>query len=75
MKQVLIVDEAVLFREYLVNKLEENKVEAIVAVNGWDGISKMRSIVPDLIIMDYDLTRQGCMEILKHKKDSPTLLP
>jgi DNA-binding response OmpR family regulator len=73
MKQVIIIDEAVLFRDYLLNKLGENRVEATVAVNGWDGITKIRSIVPDLIIMDYDLNRQGCMEILKHKKESPTL--
>jgi DNA-binding response OmpR family regulator len=72
MKQVLVIDEALLFQEYLLSKLGENKVEGTVVGSGWDGISKMRSIVPDLIIMDYDLNRQGCMELLKHKKESPT---
>jgi len=74
-KQVVIIDETPLFREYLRGKLEENNIEATAAINGMDGLAKIRSIVPDLIIMDYDLSRQGCMEVLKQKKASPNLAP
>jgi DNA-binding response OmpR family regulator len=70
-KQVLIIDESPLFREYLRNKLTENEVEVNVAVNTLDGISKMRNLAPDLIIMDYHLSRQGYLEVLKQKRNNP----
>ena len=75
MKQVLIIDEATQFREYLVAKLEENNIEGSSAINGLDGITKLRNTIPDLVIMDFNLTRQGCMEILKQKKASAALAP
>ena len=75
MKSVLLIDEVPPFREYLKSKLEENEIEATSAVNGLDGITKLRNIVPDLVIIDYNLSRQGCMEVLKQKKASPNLAP
>lgn len=72
MKHVLIIDESELFREYLRRKLEESgEIESVVAVNGLDGIAKMRSVVPDLIVMDYHLTRRSCREVLEEKKRNP----
>jgi len=68
MKQVLIIDESPLFREYLRLKLEANGIEVIVGINAMDGISKMRVIAPDLIVLDYHLGRQGFMEVLRQKK-------
>jgi DNA-binding response OmpR family regulator len=71
LKQVLIIDESPLFREYLRNKLTENEVEVNVAINALDGVSKIRNLTPDLIIMDYHLSRQGYLEVLKQKRDNP----
>jgi DNA-binding response OmpR family regulator len=68
MKQVLIIDESPLFREYLRIKLTENDIDVHISVNTLDGISKIRNVSPDLIIMDYHLSRQGCMEVLKAKR-------
>jgi len=71
MKQILIIDESSLFRDYLRQKLEENGVEVSIGISVVDGVSKMRKLVPDLVIMDYHLSRQGIMEILKQKKADP----
>ncbi|MDR2258747.1 MAG: response regulator [Treponema sp.] len=71
MKQVLIIDESPLFREYLRIKLAENDIEVHIGVNALDGISKIRNIAPNLIIMDYHLSRQGCMEVLQAKRADP----
>jgi DNA-binding response OmpR family regulator len=71
MKQVLIIDEAALFREYLKTKLTENGVEAATGINAMDGISKMRNQAPDLLILDYHLSKQGFLEVLKQKKANP----
>jgi DNA-binding response OmpR family regulator len=70
-KQVLIIDESPLFREFLRVKLTGNGATATAAVNSMDGITKMRSIIPDMIIMDYHLARQGAMEVLQQKKANP----
>ncbi|AEF81370.1 response regulator [Leadbettera azotonutricia] len=71
MKQILIIDESPLFREYLRLKLADNGIEVSVGINAMDGISKMRNMAPDLIIMDYHLSKQGYMEVLKQKKANP----
>jgi DNA-binding response OmpR family regulator len=72
MKQVLIIDESPLFREYLRDKLAENDdIEVAVAVNPLDGMAKIRSLMPDLVILDYHLSRGGCFEILNSKKADP----
>ncbi|MDR1429260.1 MAG: response regulator [Spirochaetaceae bacterium] len=73
MRHVLVIDESPLFREYLRTKLADNGVDASVAVNGLDGTAKIRTLVPDLIIMDYHLSgeRQNIFDILREKKKNP----
>ncbi len=71
MKQVLIIDEAPLLREYLKSKLSEQGIAVTVAINGLDGISKTRTVMPDLIILDYHLTRISTLEVLKEIKQNP----
>ncbi|MDR0388112.1 MAG: response regulator [Treponema sp.] len=72
MKRVLIIDESPLFREYLREKLTQNKIEVDVATNVLEGISRTRTMVPDLIIMDYHLACQENMQLLIKKRESPS---
>jgi DNA-binding response OmpR family regulator len=51
-------------------KLNGKQIEAITARNALDGISKIWSDVPDLIIMDYHLKSPGYLEVLKQKKSN-----
>ncbi|MEI6388711.1 MAG: response regulator [Spirochaetota bacterium] len=70
MKKVLIIDESELFRSYLKERLSEYfTVE--VSVHGLDGLSKLRTFLPDLVIMDHNLTRKSCKEILEDKSRNP----
>jgi CheY-like chemotaxis protein len=73
MKTVLIIDESSLFREYLKTKLAEHEmeVEAITASNNLEGLSKMRIVYPDLIILDYPLSNHTYIDVLKEKKLNP----
>jgi DNA-binding response OmpR family regulator len=71
MKQVLVVDESPLLREYLNLKLIENDLEVDLARNVLEGCSKVRNGTPDLIILDYGLGRDEYLEILKQKKMNP----
>lgn len=71
MKKVLIIDENEEFRDYLVKKFEEQGFEAAVGINGLDGSLKLRKEIPDLILMDYMLSRKSCLEILIEKEKNP----
>ena len=71
MKKVLIIDESPLFREYLRLKLQDNDIKVSIGMHAADGIAKMISAAPDLIILDSALSRKGYMEVLKEKKADP----
>jgi DNA-binding response OmpR family regulator len=71
MKTILVIDESAQFREYMRLKLEDNNVEAATAANTQEGISKMKNLKPDLIILDFHLSQKGSMEVLKQKKLNP----
>lgn len=75
MKKVLIIGDSSLFRNYLGNKLDQYGIEVSLGLNGLDGFLKMRSEVPDLIIMDYMLTRKSSMEVLADKKNNKNTAP
>jgi DNA-binding response OmpR family regulator len=70
-KQVLIIDESPLIREYLNLKLAENDLEVDLAKNGFEGSSKIRNGAPDLVILDYNLGGNEYSKILKQKKLNP----
>jgi DNA-binding response OmpR family regulator len=70
-KSVLVIDESDLFREFLFRKLDAAGAEVQTAVNGLDGIAKIRGSLPDLVIIDYHLTRKSCKEVLSDKNKDP----
>jgi DNA-binding response OmpR family regulator len=70
-KKVLLIDESDLFRKFLVSKMEYFGLEVIEAKTGLDGSLKLRSEVPDLIVMDYILARKSAIEVLKEKIGNP----
>ncbi|MFP4567190.1 MAG: response regulator, partial [Spirochaetaceae bacterium] len=72
-KRILVVDESSLFREFLERKLGEYGFEVEVAVNGLDGWSKMRGDPPDLVVMDYYLSRVSSVELLQKKQEDKNI--
>ena len=71
MKKVLIINETSLIRDFLGRKLEALGLEVSVSLNGFDGQLKIRNQEPELIIMDYFLSRVSAVEILKDKRKNP----
>ena len=71
MKKILVIDESNLFRDFLETKLKSFDFEVITAVNGLDGSTKMRREVPDLMIMDFYLSRLSSLDLLQAKKADP----
>jgi CheY-like chemotaxis protein len=70
-KKVLVIDESDLFREYLKDRLTSGGLEVEAAINGLDGSVKLRNSLPDLVIIDYNLTRRTCKEVLEEKNRNP----
>lgn len=70
-KSVLIIDESDLFRDYLKARLSRAGLEVDTAINGLDGLSKLRNDPPHLVIMDYNLSRKSCREVLEDKSRDP----
>ncbi|HSV55985.1 MAG TPA: response regulator [Magnetospirillaceae bacterium] len=68
---ILIVEESELFREYLRSRLERFNLNVEIAINGLDGSTKLRSILPDVVILDYHLSRRSCTELLEEKARNP----
>jgi CheY-like chemotaxis protein len=71
MKQVLIIEEAPLLREYLNLKLSENGIEVNLVKNGRVGSSQIRFGAPDLVILDYNIGGNEFQEVLRQKKMNP----
>ncbi len=69
-QKILVVDGSELFRSYLRDRLGEF-FEVEVAINGLDGLSKLRTFLPDLLIMDQDLQRKSSRELLEEKSKNP----
>ncbi len=71
MKKVLLVDESALFRDYLGPKLERVGLSAVNATTAVEAVSKMRTELPDLIVMDTELNRGTAQEILQERNANP----
>jgi len=71
MKQILMLIDSQQFRDYLRAKLEENGLDVSVAAYPHDCAAKMRSIAPDLMILDYQEDNKAFMELLRQKKADP----
>ncbi len=71
MKQVLLIDESSIFKDFIKNRLSEKGITVDIGVGLPDSLSKMRSLVPDLILLDYNLNRGFVFDLLESKKNDP----
>ena len=68
MKQVLLIDESNVFRDYIKSKLEAKHITVEFGKGQLDSLSKLRMSVPDLMIIDYNSSRNFLFELLEGKK-------
>ena len=71
MKQVLLIDESNVVRDYIKGKLDEKHVNIEIGLGKLDSLSKMRSFVPDLVIIDFNTSRSFVYELFDGKKNDP----
>ena len=71
MKQVLLIDESNVFRDYIKGKLDEKHVNIEIGLGKLDSLSKMRSFVPDLVIIDLNTSRTFVYQLFDGNKHDP----
>ncbi len=69
MKQVLIIDASPIFRDFIKSKLDTENVGAEFANGHRDGVTKLLSILPDLVIIDINTSIMDLTEFLEKKKN------
>lgn len=65
MKKILLIEDEEVLISLLEKKLTQTGYEITVARNGVEGMEKMRSIRPDLILLDILMPQMGGMEVLE----------
>lgn len=74
-EKILIVDDEVLVRNFLVEVLQRKKIEVEVAENGQKALHLLKEFTYDLVITDLKLPDMTGIEILKKVKEySPSTL-
>ncbi len=71
MKQVLIIDAPPMLKEFLKEKLIAEKVSVEIATGYRDALTKLLSIIPDLIILNVEESVDEIIEFLQKKKSDP----
>jgi len=70
-KKILIVEDDKFLRELIVKKLSNEGYDVIEAVDGEQGLLKIRDEKPDLVLLDLILPGIDGFEVLAQKKDEP----
>ena len=72
-KKVLIVDDDADVRTFESNVVENNGYTPIIAVNGEEGINKIRAEKPDAIILDILMPKESGIKMYREVKTDPKL--
>ena len=72
-KKILIIEDDEFLRQLISKKISSEGYEVSSAVDGTDGIEKVKSVMPDLILLDLLLPTTDGYEVLsKIKADKAT---
>ncbi len=72
-KKILIIEDDKFLRELITRKLLNEAYEVSEAVDGEEGIKKIKEEKPDLILLDLILPGIDGFEVLSKKKEDPAL--
>jgi len=73
MKRILIVEDNELNRDMLSRRLERRGYEITIAIDGQEGLDKMKQTTPDLVLMDMGLPILDGWEATRQAKSNPEL--
>jgi len=72
-KKVLIVDDELDMRIFLSTLLETSGYQPVTTRDGLDGVSKARTVKPDIIILDVMMPGEGGVQMYRNLKTDQKL--
>lgn len=66
MSRILVVDDEVNIRKLYKSELEDEGYEVTTAGSGAEALSILRSVAPDLVILDIKLEQENGLDFLRH---------
>lgn len=73
-KNILIIEDDKFLRELIVQKLTKEGYDAAEAIDGEEGVKKVKAVKPDLVLLDLILPGIDGFEVLKRMKEDPSLV-
>lgn len=70
-KKILVVDDENLLREMVTSRLQSDGYDVIQAVDGKEGLEKVKKERPDLVILDIMLPKMNGYEVCGLLKSDP----
>lgn len=72
-KKIIIIEDYKFLREAMVRKLVEDGFEVLEAIDGEEGLKKIKEEKPDLVLLDLVLPGIGGFDVLAKIKEDITL--
>lgn len=63
--KILLVEDDKFFRDFYSSKLKEKNVEVETASDGEEGIAKIQSFMPDIVLLDIIMPKKDGFEVLQ----------
>lgn len=71
--KILLIEDDKFFQKFYSTKLQENKIEVEVAGDGKEGLIKMRSAKPDLVLLDLIMPKMDGFAVLAMRSQDEDL--
>ena len=71
MQKILIIEDDKFLRELIVRKLSQENLDVVEAIDGEDGIKKVKETILDLLLLDLILPGIDGFEVLSKIKEEP----
>ncbi len=71
--KILLVEDDAFFQKFYSFKLQEKGYTVVNALNGDEGLIKMREEQPDLVLLDIIMPQKNGFDVLTEKKDDASI--
>lgn len=71
--KILLIEDDKFFQKFYLTKLQENKVKIEIAGDGEEGLAKMRSVKPDLVLLDLIMPKMDGFAVLTARSQDKNL--
>lgn len=73
-KKILLIEDEELIIKLLGKKLSSAGYDIALAMNGEEGLKKMKEVKPDLVLLDIIMPRKGGFEVMEEMCKDPRFL-